>query len=122
MAMHYLLQSEKGKPTISCKIASEEEKEKKHKKKKDREGGDKDREHKKHKHRHHKDKEKEKEKDKEKEKRKHANGHYTLPPLVDPSKRHHDKVLILFVVLFLSFLIASLCHARKVLFWQTFCS
>jgi hypothetical protein len=84
MEMHiYLLQSEKGKPTISCKVTSEE-KAKKHKKKKDREGGDKDREHKKHKHRHHKDK--------EKEKKKHANGHY----VVDPSKRQHDKVFISF--------------------------
>ncbi|KAF3321658.1 mediator of RNA polymerase II transcription subunit 19a-like isoform X3 [Carex littledalei] len=82
---------EKGTPTISCKITSEEEKEKKHKKKRDREGGDKERERKKHKHRHHKDKDKEIEKDKEKEKRKHANGHYPLPPIVDPSKRHHDK-------------------------------
>lgn len=110
------LQSEKGTPTISCKITSEEKKEKKHKKKRDREGGGKERERKKHKRHHHKDKDKEKEKDKEKGKRKHANGHYPLPPIVDPSKRHRDKV---FSFSF-SFLIVPLCHAWNVLIWQTF--
>ncbi|CAN1174345.1 Mediator of RNA polymerase II transcription subunit 19a [Linum perenne] len=84
----YLLQSEKGTPTIAGKSKSEsKDKERKHKKHKDKDK-DKDREHKKHKHRH-KDRDKDRSKDKDKEKKRDKSGHHESG--ADHTRKHHEK-------------------------------